>query len=156
MARIAELIRDYTIPDCALKTHALENDLYGAENIINMFQSLHEECPDSIMLVKGTKFCGEVTPSSRLCCRIYLTGTRRSRSTPYHSYLYSKPSWTLMDKTDTSRCSETQIREMERLSSYLKATDSPYQVSNECIGQPVHMRSIPLVYHWSQIVCLLE
>lgn len=71
--KVRDLIVQYTTPTCTLKTPALEKEIIGRDNIIQLFRAKYETYPDAVWVAKKCKINLD---KSYVYCRLYFAGTR--------------------------------------------------------------------------------
>ncbi len=127
LPKVREIIREVTIKDCALKTPALDQELYGQNYVIDLFQAIYDSHPDAVWVAKQCKLNEE---TNVIQCRVYFAGTRVASvyrgmdlSGAGHSdYLYKKRNSSLLDEMDVATLSTVEMdsmRELEKLSKNL-------------------------------------
>lgn len=73
LPKVREIIREVTIKDCALKTPALDTEVYGQQYIMDLFQAIYDSHPDAVWVAKQCKLNEE---TNVIQCRVYFAGTR--------------------------------------------------------------------------------
>lgn len=132
LVKVEELIRQHTTSTVALRTPALDDDVYGPTNIIHLFNYIYDSHPDAVWVAKKCK-CFDLTEQGPeggggagvvglISCKIYFAGTRTTSSTTSilpgvndYSYLFKRPQSSLLDEMDISALTEQEIDAMRIL-----------------------------------------
>lgn len=124
MRKVREILTQYTVKDCWLRTPSLDNDLQGQHYIVDFFQAFSEVHPDAVWVSKKAKFHDD---TQEIICRIYFAGTRVISAQPgtlssaeqmqqsYSEYLFHRPGASLVDEMDTSLLTQPEIDAMQEL-----------------------------------------
>jgi hypothetical protein len=120
--KVREIIRENTSKTCALRTPALDAELYGQNYICDFFESVYDSHPDAVWVAKKSKYVPE---RCEVSCRIYFAGTRVAQGSKgtdlagvYSEHLFKKKGSSLLDEMDVSALTEAEIcamRELENL-----------------------------------------
>eukprot|EP01039_Chlorochromonas_danica_P008882 gene8882-9797_t len=127
LTKVGDLIQQNCIKQVRLKTPALDNDVIGQEQIVNLFTFIYDSHPDAVWVAKKCKYIGPQeddfglfqVPTVR--CKIYFAGTRvltsfgANTTHTDHSYLFKRPHSSLLDEMDISLLGEPEIAAMRLL-----------------------------------------
>jgi hypothetical protein len=120
--KVREMVRDTTLKNCALKTPALDTEVFGQNFICDFFESVYDSHPDAVWVAKKSKYTPE---RCEVTSRIYFAGTRIAQASKgtdmsgaYAEHLFKKKNSSLLDEMDISALTEAEIcamRELENL-----------------------------------------
>jgi len=117
--KVREIIRDATTKTCALKTPALDTEIFGQNYIADFFESVYESHPDTVWVAKKSKYIAE---RCEVSSRIYFAGTRIAQATKgtdlsgaYAEYLFKRRGSSLLDEMDVSALTEPEVVAMKEL-----------------------------------------
>lgn len=117
--KVREIVRDFTLKNCALRTPALDTELFGQNYVSAFFESVYDSHPDAVWVAKKSKFIPE---RSEVSSRVYFAGTRiasASKGTDlsgaYSDHLFKRRGSSLLDEMDVSALTEAEIHAMKEL-----------------------------------------
>lgn len=117
--KVREIVRDFTLKNCALRTPALDAELFGQNYVSAFFESVYDSHPDAVWVAKKSKFVPE---RREVSSRVYFAGTRiasASKGTDlsgaYSDHLFKRRGSSLLDEMDVSALTEAEIHAMKEL-----------------------------------------
>jgi len=125
LPKVKEIIKEVTTKHCALKTPALDEELFGQQYVIDLFQALYDSHPDAVWVAKQCKLNEELNV---IQCRVYFAGTRIATSlksmdlngAQHAEYLYKKKTSSLLDEMDVKSMGQQEIAAMKELEQVSK------------------------------------
>jgi len=128
--KVQQLVREITLHNCAMKTPALDQDIYGQQYVSGFFEAVYSAHPDAVWVAKKSKFLSE---TNQITAKIYFAGTRiasdmlggggnifnnttnNTGGINNNTFLYKKFGSSLLEEMDISTLSEAEVAAMKEL-----------------------------------------
>lgn len=126
LPKVKEIIKEVTTKHCALKTPALDDEIFGQQHVNDLFQALYDSHPDGVWVAKQCKLNDELNVVQ---ARVYFAGTRIAtsysssmdlNSSGHADYLFKRKGSSLLDEMDTKSMSTQEIAAMKELEKVSK------------------------------------
>eukprot|EP01038_Epipyxis_sp_PR26KG_P014200 gene14200-19054_t len=109
--RVREIIKESSNKTCALKTPAIEKEIIGQENVVNLLEIIAETHPDAVWVSKQARI-----EDNCLFCQINFAGTRLAHLTTTYSIKSCSTSvcnkYHLLWKNDSTLLDEMELSDL--------------------------------------------